>query len=81
MQHLSRAFYKGVCSCGADYIGETICNVKIRRNEHERIELIRIQNVLNISKNIWVMVFIGQYYLSIAFRNTFKQNILEANFP
>ena len=30
VQHLSCVIYKGVCSCGADYIGETIRNVKIR---------------------------------------------------
>ena len=29
VQHLSCFIYKGVCSCGADYIGETIRNVKI----------------------------------------------------
>ena len=34
-QHLSCVIYKDVCSCGADYIGETMCNVKIRWNEHE----------------------------------------------
>ena len=62
VEHLSCAFYKGVSSCCAEYIWEIICNVKIRWNEHERIELIGIQNVVNISKNIWTMVFIGQYY-------------------
>ena len=35
VQHLSCVIYKVVCSCGADYIGETIRNVKIRWNEHE----------------------------------------------
>ena len=35
VQHLSCVIYKGVCSCGADDIGETISNVKIRCNEHE----------------------------------------------
>ena len=35
VQHLSYVIYKGVCSCGADYIGETIRNVKRRSNEHE----------------------------------------------
>ena len=35
VQNLSCAIYKGVCSCSADYIGETIRNVKIRWNEHE----------------------------------------------
>ena len=35
VQHLSCVTYKGVCSWGADYIGETISHVKIRWNEHE----------------------------------------------
>ena len=26
--------YRGICSCGADYIGETIRNSEIRWNEH-----------------------------------------------
>ena len=34
VQHLSCFTYKGVSSCGADYIGETIRNVKIRWNQH-----------------------------------------------
>ena len=34
IQHLSYVIYKGVSSCGADYIGETIRSVKIRWNEH-----------------------------------------------
>ena len=33
--HLSGVIYKGVCSCGANYIGETIRNVKIGWNEHK----------------------------------------------
>ena len=33
--HLSCVIYKSVCSCGADYVGETIRNVKIRWNERE----------------------------------------------
>ena len=35
MQQLSCVIYKSVCSCVADYIGETIRNVKMRWNEHE----------------------------------------------
>ena len=35
VQHLSCVTYKGVCSWGADYIGEKISHVKIRWNEHE----------------------------------------------
>ena len=35
VQHFSRIFYKGVCSCDADYIVETIRNFSIRQNEYE----------------------------------------------
>ena len=27
--------YRGICSCGADYIGETVHNALLRWNEHE----------------------------------------------
>ena len=27
--------YRGICSCGADYIGETVCNAHLRWNKHE----------------------------------------------
>ena len=30
IQHHSCVIYRGVCSCGADYIGETIRNSEIR---------------------------------------------------
>ena len=33
--YLSCVIYKGLCSCDAYYIGETIRNVNIRWNEHE----------------------------------------------
>ena len=35
VEHLSCIICKGVCSCSADYIGETICNNIIIWNEHE----------------------------------------------
>ena len=35
LKHLSCVIYKGVCSCGADCIGETTCTVNIRCNKHE----------------------------------------------
>ena len=34
-KYLSCIIYKIVCSCGADYVGETIHNVRKRWNEHE----------------------------------------------
>ena len=33
--HLHYVIYNGVCTCGADYIGETIRNIKARWDEHE----------------------------------------------
>ena len=78
VQHLSRVIYKGVCSCGADYIGETTQNVKIRWNEHES----------GIDKNSEYFRHLKEdsshgfqwSVLSIAPRNTFKWKILEAYF-
>ena len=32
--HHSRKIYKSVCSCGENYIGETIRNVEVRWDEH-----------------------------------------------
>ena len=34
VNHHSCVIYRGICSCGADYIGETIKNSEIRWNEH-----------------------------------------------
>ena len=78
VQHLSCVIYKGVCYCGADYIGETIRNVKVRWNEHER----------GIDKNLECFKYLQEHLshgfhwsvLSIAPRNTFKQKILEVYF-
>ena len=69
VQHLSCVIYKGVCSCGADYIGETICNVNVRWNEHES----------EIDKNAECFKYFQEHLshdfhwsvLSIALRNTF----------
>ena len=34
VKHHSCLVYRGICSCGADYIGETIRNSEVRWNEH-----------------------------------------------
>ena len=70
--------YKGVCSCGADFIGETICNVKIRWNEHESGTDKNSECFKHLQEHLshgfqWSV-------LSIAPRNTFKQKILEVYF-
>ena len=33
----SSAIYKGDCSCGSRYIGETKCNPEVRWNEHNNL--------------------------------------------
>ena len=34
VKHHSCVIQRSICSCGADYIGETIINFEIRWNEH-----------------------------------------------
>ena len=78
VQHFSCVIYKGVCSCSADYIGETIRSVKITWNEHES----------GIDKNSECLKHLQEHLsdgfhlsvLSITPRNTFKRKILEAYF-
>ena len=36
--HISNVIYKGECSCGSIYIGETVRNANIRWEEHEAID-------------------------------------------
>ena len=39
--------YRGICSCGANYKGETVCNARLRWNGHEN-GTDKNPNVLNI---------------------------------
>ena len=39
--HPSYVIYEGVCSCLESYIGETVRNVEIRRQEHDNTERFR----------------------------------------
>ena len=77
-QHLSCAIYKGFCSCGEDFNGETIRNVKIRWNEHES----GIDKNSECFKHFQEHLSHGFHWsvLSVAPRNTFKRKILEACF-
>ena len=36
VKHLSRVNYQGICSCGHNYIGETIAKAVIRIDKHEQ---------------------------------------------
>ena len=74
--HYSCCIYKGVCSCGADYIGETIRNARVRWNEHDSGTDKKSECAKHLKENFshefqW-------YILSSAPRSTFKRKILEA---
>ena len=78
LQNLSCVIYKGVCTCGADYIGETIRSVKTRWYEHES----GIDNNSECSKHLQEHLNHGFQWslLSIAPWNTLRRKILEAYF-
>ena len=78
VQHLSCVIYIGICSCNADYIGETIWNLKIRWSEHES----GMDKNSECFKNLHEQLSDGfrSSVLSIAPRNYFKWKVLQAYF-
>ena len=73
-QHHSCVMYCGVCSCGADYIRETIRNSERRRKEHstERNKNLDCVKHLNNNFNHEFQWFV----LSRASKNCLKQETL-----
>ena len=78
VEHLSCVIYKDICSCGPNYIGETMRSVKRRWNKHES----GTDENSECHKHLQEHLSHGFQWsvLSIAPRNTFKQKILEAYF-
>ena len=77
VQHLSCVIYKGICSCGETYVGETIRNCKIRWDEHNDVNT-NSEHAKHLAINIdhkfsW-------YILTSTPENTLKRKILEAYF-
>ena len=77
VQHLSCIIYKGICSCGGTYVGETIRNCKIRCDEHNDVNK-NSESAKHLARNIehefsW-------YILGRAHVNTLKRRILGACF-
>ena len=69
--------YRGICSCGTDYIGETIRNSEIRWNEHITIKDKHSDCVKHLNNHFdhefrW-------FLLSRPTKNCFKRKILEAH--
>ena len=76
VKHHSCVIYCGICSCGADYIDETIRNFEIRWNEH----------ITGKDKNSDCVKHLNNHFdhefrwfvLSRASKNCLKRKILEA---
>ena len=77
VQLLSCVIYKGICSCGETYAGETIRNCKIRWDEHNNVNT-NSEHAKHLAKNIDHKF--GWYILTSAPENTLKRRILEAYF-
>ena len=70
--------YRVICSCGADYIGETIRNSEIRWNEHITVKDQNSDCVKHLNNHFdhefrW-------FVLSHASKNCLKRKILEAHY-
>ena len=77
VQHLNCVIYKGICSCGQTYVGETIRNCKIRYNEDNDTNK-NSEPAKHLATNFehefsW-------FILARAPVNTLKRRILEAYF-
>ena len=78
VSHYSCVIYTGICSCGADYIGETVRNAQLRWNEHENGTDKNSECAKHLNENDnhefkWSI-------LSLAPKMSFKRKILEAYF-
>ena len=77
VQHLSCAIFKGICSCGEVYVGETIRNCKIRYDEYNDVNK-NSKPAKHLARNIEHKF--SWYMLARAPVNTLKRRILEAYF-
>ena len=72
------AIYRVICSCGADYLGETIRNSEIRWNEHITVKHKNSDCVKHLNNHFdhefrW-------FVLSHASKNSLKRKILEVHY-
>ena len=77
MQHLSCVIYKGICSYGETYIGETIRNCKIRWDEHDNVNT-NSEHAKHLAKNIehkLVGIYL-QAHLKIPWKEEFLKHTL-----
>ena len=76
IQHHTYVIYRGVCSCGADYIGETIRNSEIRWKEHNTGKDKNSDCVKHLNDNFYHEF--RCFVLSCASKNCLKGKLLEA---
>ena len=77
VQHLSCVIYKGICSCGETYVGETIRNCKIRCDDHNDVNK-NSEPAKHLARNIEHKF--SWFILARAPVITLKRRILEAYF-
>ena len=73
--HQACKIYKGICSCGESYIGETVRNVEVRWGEHNNP--IKVSNPSKHIKDNVDHVFHWSV-IAKAPTNTFQRKVLEA---
>ena len=78
VSHYSCIIYRGICSCGAHYIEETVRNARLRWNDHENGTDKNSECAKHLNKNDdhefrWSI-------LSLAPKVSFKRKVLEAYF-
>ena len=49
--HHSCVIYRGIYSCGGNYVGETVSNARLRWNEHENGTDKNSESVKHLNKN------------------------------
>ena len=78
VSHYSCIIYRGMCSCGADYIGETVRDARLRWNEHENGTDKNSGCAKNLNENDFPEF--KWFILSVAPKVLFKRKILGAYF-
>ena len=76
MKHHSCVIYRGIYSCGVDYIGETIRNSELKWNEHITGKDKSSYCVKHLNDNFDHEI--RWFVLSRAFKNCLKRKILQA---
>ena len=78
VSNIKCVIYRGICSCGAGYIGETVSNARLPWNEHENGTDKNSKCAKHLNGNYNRECKLS--FLSLAPKISFKRKILEAFF-